>query len=216
MTTLSQDINHHISEPLLAAYAAGSLESHYALVVAAHVSMCDECRARLAAHEAAGAAVMECSVSKNVSPRAKSDVMAMLDQPAPAPEVSYTRSGVFPAPVMAALKGKPPKWKPVGFGVRQSILHADKSGSVRLLYIPGGEAVPEHGHRGIELTLVLQGSFSDETGRFGVGDVEIAGDDLDHAPIADKGDACICLAATGAPLRFTSLVPRIFQPIFRI
>lgn len=215
MTTLSQDIHHHISDDLLAAYAAGSLEWHYSLVVATHVSMCDECRARLNAHEAAGAAVMEATALREVSASSKSDVMALLDAPAK-PETVYNKSGVFPAPVMAALKGKPPKWKPVGFGVRQSILHADKSGSVRLLYIPGGEAVPEHGHRGIELTLVLQGSFSDETGRFGVGDVEIAGDDLDHAPIVDKGEACICLAATGAPLRFHSLMPRIFQPIFRI
>lgn len=215
MTTHSQDINHHISEPLLAAYASGSLEWHYALVVAAHVSMCDECRVRLNAHEAAGGAVMETCAAQTVTDQSKTDVMAMLDRPSK-PETTYTKSGVFPAPVMAALKGQPPKWKKLGFGVRQSILHADASGSVRLLYIPGGEAVPEHGHNGIELTLVLQGSFSDETGQFGVGDVEIADDDLDHAPIADKGAACICLAATGAPLRFRSLVPRIFQPVFRI
>jgi putative transcriptional regulator len=117
---------------------------------------------------------------------------------------------------MAALKGDPPKWKSLGFGVRQSIIRKDSAGSVRLLYIPGGQAVPEHGHRGIELTLVLQGAFKDETGRFGVGDVEVAGDELDHIPVAEKGEACICLAATGAPLRFHSLVPRIFQPIFRI
>ncbi len=216
MTSFSQDITHHISEPLLAAYAAGSLDWHYSLVVAAHVSMCDECRARLNAHEAAGGAVMECSMEQDISADCKSDVMSMLDSPAKPDAPVYLKSGVFPAPVMAALKGKPPKWKAVGFGVRQSILHSDASGSVRLLYIPAGEAVPEHGHRGIELTLVLQGSFSDETGRFGVGDVEIAEDDLDHAPIADKGEACICLAATGAPLRFHSLIPRIFQPIFRI
>jgi putative transcriptional regulator len=141
--------------------------------------------------------------------------MARLDDQVTSEPV-YQKSGVFPAPVMAALSGKPPKWKRLGFGVRQSILHSDSSGSVRLLYIPGGEAVPEHGHRGIELTLVLQGAFHDETGRFGVGDVEIAADDLDHQPIAEKGAACICLAATGAPLRFRSLVPRLFQPIFRI
>lgn len=215
MMSHTQAITHHISEPLLAAYAAGSLESHYALVVAAHVSMCDECRARLNAHESAGGAVLECSAKTTVSSEAKADVLALLDAPVERP-VTYNKSGIFPAPVMAALKGRPPKWKTLGFGVRQSILHADKSGSVRLLYIPGGEAVPEHGHRGIEMTMVLQGAFSDETGRFGVGDVEIADEDLDHAPIAEHGDACICLAATGAPLRFTSLVPRIFQPIFRI
>jgi len=208
-------ITHHISDPLMAAYAAGNLPYHYELVVATQISMSDEARARLAAHEMAGGAVMAETDAVDLSANMKANIMAMLDEPAPK-EVTYKRSGIFPAPVMEALKGKPPKWKPVGFGVRQSILHSDKQGSVRLLYIPGGEAVPDHSHRGLELTLVLQGSFSDETGRFGVGDIEIADDDLEHAPIADPGEACICLAATGAPLRFRSLVPRLFQPIFKI
>lgn len=208
-------ITHHISAPLMAAYAAGNLPYHYELVVASQISMSDEARARLAAHEMAGAAVMVESAAVDVSADLKAGIMARLDEPAPK-EVSYQKSGVFPGPVMEALKGKPPKWKSMGFGVRQSILHADKEGSVRLLYIPGGEAVPDHSHKGLELTLVLQGSFSDETGRFGVGDIEIADDDLEHAPVADKGEACICLAATGAPLRFSSWMPRLFQPLFRI
>ena len=209
------EIRHHISEPLMAAYAAGNLPYHYELVVAAQISMSDEARARLAAHEMAGGAVMMDSKAADLSSSMESNVMAMLDEPAPKTP-SYQKSGVFPGPVMEALKGQPPKWKSLGFGVRQSILHRDKEGSVRLLYIPGGEAVPEHSHEGLELTLVLQGSFSDETGRFGVGDIEIADDDLEHTPHADPGEACICLAATGAPLRFSSWMPKLFQPIFRI
>jgi putative transcriptional regulator len=85
-----------------------------------------------------------------------------------------------------------------------------------LLYIPPGQAVPDHSHNGLELTLVLQGSFSDETGRFGVGDLEIADQDLEHTPIADAGPPCICLAATDAPLRFNALLPRLLQPLFKI
>ena len=117
---------------------------------------------------------------------------------------------------MEALKGEPPRWKSLGGGIRQSILSADKSGSARLLYIPPGRAVPEHSHGGLELTLVLQGSFSDAAGRFGVGDLEVAGADLDHQPIAGLETPCICLAATDAPLRFTSFMPRLLQPLFRI
>lgn len=209
------DIRHHISDPLMAAYAAGNLAHPYALVMASHISMCDDCRARLTAHEVAGAAVMLDSDAVAVSADLKAGILARLDEPAPQ-EVIYKKSGVFPGPVMEALKGQPPKWKSLGFGVRQSILEDSKEGSVRLLYIPGGEAVPEHSHNGLELTLVLQGSFSDATGRFGVGDIEIADDDLEHTPHADPGEACICLAATGAPLRFSKWMPRLFQPIFRI
>jgi len=101
-------------------------------------------------------------------------------------------------------------------GVKQSILSETGGGSARLLYIPAGQAVPDHSHNGLELTLVLQGSFSDETGRFCVGDVEIGDEDLEHTPIADAGEACICLAATDSPLRFNAIMPRLLQPLFRI
>ncbi len=101
-------------------------------------------------------------------------------------------------------------------GVRQAILPTSKEASARLLFIPAGQAVPDHGHRGTELTLVLQGAFSDSTDRFGPGDLEIANEDLEHTPVAEAGADCICLAATDAPLRFTSLIPRLVQPFFRI
>ena len=150
-----------------------------------------------------------------MSDRLKADLLSRLDEPF-TPEPVYERSGVYPGPVVQALKGRAPRWKSLGMGVRQDILSNDAESSVRLLYIPGGQAVPDHSHHGLELTLVLQGSFHDETGRYGVGDLEIADDTLEHTPIADEGEPCICLAATDAPLRFRALVPRLLQPFFRI
>ncbi|TDE41098.1 ChrR family anti-sigma-E factor [Antarcticimicrobium sediminis] len=208
-------ITHHTPDALLAAYAAGSLPQAYALVVAAHISLCLDCRAGYEAHLSGGGAVLETVKPEAISEGLKSNVLDLLDAPV-APEPIYRRTGVYPGPVIAALKGNPPKWKSLGLGVRQSILSADQNGSARLLYIPPGQTVPDHSHNGLELTLVLQGSFSDTTGRFGIGDLEIGDQDLEHAPAADPGAPCICLAATDAPLRFSSLVPRLLQPLFRI
>lgn len=210
------DITHHIPDRLLAAYAAGHLEHGFAMVVAAHVSMCDSCRAQLGAHEALGGAVLDGSAAEGLSEDLKLRVLDMLDAPAPPEPPRFSRSGIYPGPVMQALSGRPVKWSALGMGVRQSILHRDRQSSVRLLHIPPGMAVPDHGHNGLELTLVLQGAFHDETGRFGIGDVECADDDLEHTPIAEEGDPCICLAATDAALRFSAVVPRLLQPLFRI
>ncbi len=208
-------ITHHIPEPMMAAYAAGTLPHAFSLVVATQVSMSSEARAALEAHEAVGGIVLEDSGSVAVSDSMKSDLLSMLDDPVPTEPV-YTRSGVYPAPVMEVLKGREPRWKTLGMGVKQDILSEDEYGSVRLLYIPPEQAVPDHGHNGLELTLVLQGSFSDETGRFGVGDVEVADETLEHTPIAGAGEPCICLAATDARLKFSAFVPRLLQPLFRI
>ena len=209
------DITHHIPDPILSAYAAGTLSQPFALVAAAHVSLCDACRATFEAHQAAGGAVLESLDEIELSGDLKSAVLDRLDEEFPA-EVSYERSGAYPGPVMEALKGKAPSWKNVGLGVKQSILSAGDEGSVRLIYIPPGQAMPDHSHGGLELTLVLQGSFSDRTGRYGVGDVEVGDEDLEHTPVAGEGPPCICLAATDAALKFKGWMPRLLQPIFRI
>ncbi len=209
------DITHHLPAPLLTAYAAGTLPQPFSLVAATHVSLCLECRSALETHHAVGGAVLDGFAAAALSRDLKSGILAQIDAPF-APEPVHHRVGVYPGPVMEALHGRPPRWKSLGLGVRQSILSAGRNGSVRLLHIPPGRAVPDHSHNGLELTLVLQGSFSDETGRFGVGDLEVADEALEHTPVADAGAPCICLAATDAPLRFNSLVPRLLQPLFRI
>lgn len=208
-------ITHHVPDAMLAAYAAGSLPKPFALVVACHVSLCMQCRAAQEAHQSIGGAVLEMADETPVSSDLKTRMLARLDDTV-TPDPVHRRSGILPGPVMEALKGRAPRWKSLGMGVRQDIIVAGESGSARLLHIPPGQAVPDHGHNGLELTLVLQGSFSDETGRFAVGDLEIADEDLDHTPIAGPGAACVCLAATDAPLRFRAFMPRLLQPLFRI
>lgn len=209
------DIQHHIPEPLLLAYAAGSLPYAYAVVVAAHISVCDRCRAVSEGHATAGGQVMEDGAEEAVSSALKARVLDMLDAPDPLPPVP-TAKGIYPAPVAELFTGDAPSWKNLGLGVKQSILSQNESGSVRLLHIPGGRAMPEHGHNGLELTLVLQGAFQDETGRFGRGDVELGLPDMEHTPVAEEGLACICLAATDARLKFNSLIPRLLQPFLKI
>ena len=212
---MTSPITHHIPEDMIRAYAAGQLAQPFAVVVAAHISICDACRAEVEAQEMLAGAVLDRVEGVALAQGARDRLMAALET-APPPPPAIRGSGIFPAPIMEALKGKPPQWKMLGGGIRQQILSADGEGSLRLLYIPPGRAVPEHGHRGRELTLVLQGSFADSEGCFRRGDVEAAHDEIDHQPIAGADEPCICLAATDAPLRFHGLVPRLLQPIFRI
>lgn len=209
-------ITHHITEEVLRTYRAGTLGHPFAVVVAAHLSICDECRAMSDTQDLIAGTLLSLTEGVALQPEARARMMAALDAPEPPARPVPRGSGIFPAPVMAALGGKPPRWRMLGGGIRQQILSADHEGSLRLLYIPPGRAVPEHGHRGLELTLVLQGEFSDNAGRFGRGDLETAQDEVDHQPTAGPGEACICLAATDAPLRFHAMLPRLLQPLFRI
>ena len=213
-------INHHLTDALLMSYAAGTLEEGFSLVVASHVSLCDECRARLESFEAVGGALVdECDVVA-MSDEALEETFALIDA---APETSVhpraaVADSVFPAPLQDYVGGdlSNVRWRSVGGGVKQAVLKTRGRTKVRLLSIPGGVAMPDHGHRGLELTLVLKGAFEDEDDTFARGDVEVANEDLHHTPIARAGEECICLAATDAPLRFKGLIPRIAQPFLGI
>lgn len=210
-----KQIKHHLTEPLLMGYAAGTLPEAFNLVVATHISMCDTCRAALAEYDAVGGEVMLDAEPVTVAENALAATLALIDK-APAvkaPVEKSRQSGVFPSPLRDYVNGDldSVKWRRVGGGVRQMVLSTSKDATVRLLHIPAGTAVPDHGHRGTELTLVLQGAFVDETDRFAAGDVEVANEDLNHTPVAEAGMDCICLAATDAPLAFNGLMPRIAQ-----
>lgn len=210
-----KQIKHHLTDALLMGYAAGTLPEAFNLVVATHISMCDTCRAALAEYEAVGGEVMLDAEPVELAEDALAATMALIDT-APvfdAPKVKTATEGIFPGPLRDYVNGDldSVKWRRVGGGVRQMVLETSDQASVRLLHIPAGTAVPDHGHRGTELTLVLQGAFVDETDRFAAGDVEVANEDLNHTPVAEAGMDCICLAATDAPLSFNGLMPRIAQ-----
>jgi putative transcriptional regulator len=210
-------IRHHLSDALLMGYSAGQLPEAFNLIVATHVSLCDECRARLAAFDAVGGALLEEAGEIPLAAGSLAATMARIRRGRPVERRSESR-GIFPAPLVDYIGGGPEavRWRAAGGGVHQAILPTAGNAIVRLLRIPGGTAVPDHGHHGTELTLVLQGAFRDESDRFGRGDVEIADPAVEHMPVAEPGEDCICLAATDAPLRFNSLIPRVLQPLLRI
>lgn len=212
-------IRHHLSDQLLMGYAAGQLPEAFNLVVATHVSLCDECRARLASFDAVGGALID---KVDVASMDEAALEAALARISGMPQATRSEplkpAGIFPAPLADYIGGdlSAVRWQRIGGGVKQAILPTGPDATARLLYIPAGTAVPDHGHRGMELTLVLQGAFADDNARFDRGDIEIADEELEHTPVALSGQDCICLAATDAPLRFRSLLPRIAQPLFRI
>lgn len=223
---MTDRITHHLTEALLMGYSAGTLPEAFDLVVASHVSLCDECRARLAAYDAVGGAVIEGTEAADMQDESFAATLRLIEAgeaaPVEPPAPSFggiAAGGVLPAPLQSYVGGDldAVKWRRLGGGVFDSVIHtSDGDASVRLLRIAPGRAVPDHGHEGSELTLVLQGAFSDEAGRFGPGDVEVATDEVEHTPVAEEGEVCICLAAMDNPLKFNKFLPRLAQRVMRI
>ncbi len=214
-------MSHHVSDELLMEYEAGNLAEGWSLAVATHLTFCPECRERARAASAVGGALLDGLETASIRATSFDAVMAMIDAPDQKPEVPSSkpeRTNV-PSPLWSYIGNDLDaiRWKPIGTAGHQALISTgENKTSVRLLRIPAGSPVPEHGHRGLELTVVLRGTLVDGDERFGVGEIEEADADVEHTPCAGPEEECICLAVTDAPLRFRSIVVRLAQPFLGI
>lgn len=222
MTKRPIEINHHLQEETLLAYAAGTLGEHLNFVIATHLAVCPQCRAKAHEMDVAGASNLMQLAPMTLKATALDDIMARLDddfmmeKPVAANKAVTTADDAeIPAPLRPYLSQGLDNiaWRSMAPGIKSFPLEDIKAGrgSIRLLKIAPGVTIPEHSHDGTELTLILRGSFSDEVGRFKAGDIADLSDDVDHQPIADTAEDCICLIATQAPLRFKGMVPKLMQ-----
>ena len=217
-------INHHPSDDMLLSFAAGSLPEGFALLIATHASLCADCQGRIRDAERIGGALLHNGEPVPVSPDALANVMrriADMPQDPAEDEVPGKFEAIpnpcVPTPLHAFVPGsfEEVRWRMLGPGVKQILLPLDegKSTKTRLMKLSPGTTTPVHSHEGLECTLVLRGSFSDELGQYGRGDVQEADGKIHHQPVADMGEDCICLAVTDAPLKFDTLVGKLLQPI---
>ena len=217
------NIDHHPSEELLLDYATGALDEGWSIALATHLALCPVCRQKVAEMEAIGASLMETVTPTAVSETLRAALFDLSDDDVKTgvvvSESVDSTSFIFPEPLRGYIGGDLDRvpWQRLGLGVYQSVIPTgDKHSVSRLLRIPSGKPVPAHSHGGLELTLVLCGAFSDETGHYGRGDFQEVDETLEHQPHAIAGEDCICLAVTDAPLQFCSLAARVVQPFIGI
>ncbi len=211
-------IRCHPSEATLAAYAAGTLWKAAGPVVRGHLDLCPRCRAVFHLAEAVGGAFLDNLPPTPLAPGALRRVTERLGGgaggPPRAPAARRTAADCAEAAVAVPLGLRDARLRWLAPGVRHAVLlrGGPADGTLRLLRVRPGTALPRHAHCGTELTLVLEGAFSDETGRHGPGDlVEVEGEES-HRPVAEEAD-CVCLIATEGRLRFGGLLGSLFGAV---
>lgn len=217
-------VDHHLDGATLLRYASGDLDEAFAVVVASHLSMCDECRCAVQTAEEIGGQLLDKVDEVELSAGAFDRLMDRVDADdqqiltehiaeAPTPDEVPKPLRRFVGPSLEEIT-----WKTVSPGIRRHAvtLPTAPESSLYMLHIAPGKAVPEHGHGGAEMTLILSGAYQDELGRFGPGDIADLDEHVEHQPKVEAGAPCICLVATEAPTRFKGLFSRLLQPLVGI
>jgi putative transcriptional regulator len=213
-------INHHPDDSTLLAYAAGAVNEAFSLVLAAHLEQCDRCRARVNEAEGIGGELLSDQPPVEMSAGSFATIwkrIERLEEKQPSQTAPRKPTAGIPSVLGTYISGGLDnlKWRSLVPGIKQYVLSDVDSGkgTVRLLAIAPGTTIPQHTHAGNELTLVLKGSYVDEIGRFKSGDIADLDTSVNHQPVTDTNEACICLVATDDRLRFSGVVSRVLQPL---
>ena len=213
------NIRHHPSEALLIDYASGAIDQARALVIASHVHACDHCRAQVRTAESAGGALIEALAPVELSESALDRALAALEVPEPPPvETSEATAPAdwiaTPPEVAAALRRK--RWVAPGVWVAPVLDRREGAPLSYLLRVGAGMRMPEHTHRGSELTLILKGAFVDGETRYEAGDLAEVDDTVEHSPHITADGECVCLVACDNPLVVGGVLARLVQAYARI
>jgi putative transcriptional regulator len=149
-----------------------------------------------------------------VSDGALAGALARLSEPVRT-QSAIERDENLPAPLAPYELGP---WRWIGSGVHWRSVSVPVVNGVRvfMLRAEGGTHLPRHRHQGIEWTCVLGGAFRHDLGRFGSGDFDEADETIEHNPVVEPGEPCICLVALEGNIELQSWLGRLLQPLIRL
>jgi len=211
-------ITHFPSDATLAAFTAGNLDEGRSLVVATHLALCPQSRARVNAFAHAGGEFLNRIEPTPMRSGAVQKALARLDDSIVSIGAKATQNHDkihLPEPLNSYHLGA---WQRIGGGVRLRTVSglSDQESRVFMLYAEPGTRLPHHRHTGKEWTCVFQGAFTHAHGRFGAGDFDEADETVEHHPTVGSDEACICLVALQGQILFQGWFGRLLQPFVRI
>jgi len=212
-------ITHHPKKELLQAFVAGELPASLSIGVAAHIEMCDECAKVVAALTAKSAAEIFDTTEKEIVFEDDMLLTMMNDiteddtqdkiSTVTAPSITMDNKTISLPRVFNQVPLK--NWNKLGDVSRSRLdLNEEPLRSSLLNIAPQGE-VPMHSHKGFELTLILDGSFTDDMGYYQAGDFIWLDGQHTHSPVTSNG--CLCYTVSDDALQFTKGLSKLLNPI---
>lgn len=195
---------------LMAQYASGSLSKPASILVEAHLELKPENRRFVGELETVAGVALE-----QVHPiglKAPSDSLAAILSSSPDSvfldeDIVQSEENSFQLPhSLRRLVGHNVDnipWRTKLPGFKEFDLGEIDGCHVNMFWIRPGRTMPAHTHKGCELSIVLDGAFTDERGYFGKGDISIADASVDHRPKADSDRPCIGFAVLDDGVKLT-------------
>ncbi|MFT4938403.1 MAG: putative transcriptional regulator [Paraglaciecola sp.] len=211
-------ISFHPTSQQLEQFSAGNCEPAMALMISAHIDMCDTCRTF-------SQGLTKCfgieALSEDIPlDSAYKEMLAKITALPVATEVTAPTSPTleldgrhFPLPrALHRFASKTGNWSRLVDKLWQAPVELGELGKGTFIYMEKGGRVPEHTHRGTELTLVIDGQYSDGLEDYDCGDFTLMDGTNKHLPHSEADEGCLVFTIVDKPLHFTSGLARLLNP----
>lgn len=223
-------IKHHPKIELIQAFVDGDLPASLSAGIAIHAEMCPQCQQKIAqlTEHAAEISFEEAFLDKFIvddtstiiSDSDEVDFEAMAELISQSSDIDIPEKAVNKSIIFNDKTYKLPKvlnnmeigkTSHIGKLSRARLQLDENEIHTSLLQIEAGGGVPEHTHKGFELTLLLDGSFHDESGEYVKGDFIMLDGSHQHHPVSTEG--CLCYTVANDALHFTQGINKLLNPI---
>lgn len=215
-------ISFHPKFTDLQAFSAGNCKPAMALMISAHVDMCQQCQHDCIdiQSELAGKIFSNSSPSAQLDSQYLSMMSKITDLPvtkAITPDSNNTSielDGKFfevPRALRRHVKNTG-NWSRLVGKLWQAPVDLGDIGKANFIYMEKGGRVPEHTHKGTEMTLVVDGQYGDGIAQYDCGDFTIMNNQHKHLPHSEADDGCLVFTIVDQPLHFTAGIARLLNP----
>ena len=208
-------LNNQVLDALLVDYAAGALSQPLEILIETHLAMNPESAKTMQMLMQLGGILLEECEPVSLSEDALDKVMrAIAEDEEPLQKVTHSENSFLPRPISDYIPDLSctKSWRSAGIGIARHDVKFSQSDMRATIYrIQPSRAVPSHSHTGSEITLVLAGGFSDESGTFGPGDIAVQEAGEVHKPVADADGECIVFAVNEGDIRLAGPFGRVFS-----
>jgi len=222
-------IKYHPKFELIQSFIHGDLPASLSAAISIHASMCPSCQHQISllTEQVADLNFDEPSIRSSQSNNIQGsggvlsiDFEKMIDDITESTEIDViqaiapktinfkNKSYELPAILNNMMLGKTAQ---IGKLARKRVQLDEIEIHTNLLHIEPSGSVPQHTHKGFELTLLLEGSFHDEKGEYVKGDFIMLDGEHIHQPISSNG--CLCYTIANGAMHFTQGINKLLNPI---
>ena len=215
-------ISFHPKFTDLQIFSAGNCEPAIAIMISAHVDMCPQCQHDCIDIQAEMAGEIftktptfapldnqYLKMMSNITDLPISDITAPV-----AKNTSIELDGKFfelPRALRRHVKNTG-NWSRLVGKLWQAPVDLGDIGKANFIYMEKGGRVPEHTHKGTEMTLVIDGQYGDGIAEYDCGDFTVMNGKHNHLPHSEADDGCLVFTIVDQPLHFTAGIARLLNP----